>query len=175
MIINFLFSALVIGTLLTLAGISLLIEALFGINIPIFKTFFALIIIYLGFMLITGSFSTSDKSTGIRFTKQTTTANNETRDYSIFFSSGLLDFSKIDPAKPMQTKLNIIFSNNTLLLNPAIPTIIKAHSALSNVTFPHETNIYLGNSTYKSHPEGTIPVLEIEANVALSNLEIRNS
>lgn len=169
---------LIFGIFFILFGMSLIFNIFFGINIPIFKIFFAFFFIYLGIKIIIG-FPTFNFCTHVTH-KETTfhgqTINEEFSSkkdsYNYVFGSGVLDLSniKIENNKPLNIDVNVVFGNGTIKLNPNIPTKIKLTGAFSSTELPDKTSIALGSHTYFTHPTEQEPQINIHANVVFGKL-----
>jgi hypothetical protein len=176
---GFLFSEAFWGIFLILLGITIVLKAVFGINIPLFKTAFALLLIYAGLsMLAGGNRWPGMKNNTIIFSQSEMKARNNQHDYHIIFGSGVIDLSGINPETTTgKIEVTTIFGSGVLKINPDIPVVIKVDSVFANAHFPDGTNISFGDYTYHSprKAEQDVAPLEIEADVVFGDLTIVNS
>ena len=89
---KFLFASLFFGTLLILWGISLIIEAIFGISLPIIKVAFAFLLIYAGILLIKGLYPSENQKTIFFGSEKINTIYSQ---YKIVLGEGVIDLRDI--------------------------------------------------------------------------------
>lgn len=175
---KFLFTGIFFGTLLVLWGLSLIIETIFGISIPVVKVGFACLLIYGGLLLIKGMYEVRQQKT-IFFSQESVTANQaKTQNaYKIVFGQGTIDLSDIADSTQDVTNVQIytLFGKTILKINPEIATVINATSVFSSVTFPDKTVISLGNYRYSSDNLGKKTKIFVDATAVFSALEVKNS
>lgn len=168
------------GIVFIVIGIIILINTIFGINIPIFRILLALLLLYAGFSLLTSSTRTktyqysnaSMKSTHVVFNKRSFKNEELSESYQIVFGEGIIDLRKQTIDIPTTLDINITFGSAQLRLNPDVPTLITASASFGKVEFPDNASISMGSQTYRSHPQDIAPVLTIRANVSFGSLEI---
>ena len=174
---KFLFTGIFFGTLLVLWGVSLIVEAIFGISIPIMRVGFALLLMYAGLTLIKGMYEAKNQK-AIFFSQESVKAdaNNPAQYYKIVFGQGTVDLSDIDASTaPIRVQVYTLFGKGILKLNPQVSTVVNATSVLSSVSFPDKTLVSLGNYRYMSGDANHEPQVVIDATAVFSALEIRNS
>lgn len=176
---KFLFTGIFFGTLLVLWGLSLIIETIFGISIPIVKVGFACLLIYGGLILIKGMYEVSQQKT-IFFSQETVTADKAKaqNSYKIVFGQGTIDLSDIADAtssEVVNVQIYTLFGKAILKINPDISTIVNATSVFSSVTFPDKTIISLGNYRYSSGNTEQKTKIVVDATAVFSAFEVKNS
>lgn len=165
-----------LGIILILFGLSAILRE-YGINIPFFRVFFALILIYLGLTMLLGKpiFRTNDNISLFTHTDITVTKNiNE--EYNIIFGTGEIDMSEliIEEAKE-PIEVNVIFGNGVLKINKDQPVLIDASSAFGSVKMPEGNNIVFGDYTYQNEVEGSERKrIFIKASAVFGKLEIKS-
>lgn len=171
---KFIFTSIFLGSLLILWGLSLVIEAIFGVSLPIIKIAFALLLIYGGFLLIKGIYPSESQKT-IFFSKEQT--NTLFHEYKIVLGEGKIDLSQLslDYQEKVHLKIYTLLGNCILTLNPKIPTIIHANSVLAAVNFPDRTMVSFGSYSYEPQKNAGAPLLVIDATAVLGALEVKNS
>lgn len=163
-------------------GILLLVNAFFGLNIPIFRILLALFLIYFGVSMLlnpphsrvfVSSTNQWQHSQHVVFSKRKFKDEQPGDSYNITFGQGTIDLSKTKFSEPATIDININFGSGELKLNPEVPTLVTAAVTFGKVTFPNEENISMGSYTYASHPDQK-PEIIIQANVTFGNLEIES-
>jgi hypothetical protein len=172
-IFSFIFTDLFWGMLLILLGISILVKVLLGCNIPIVRIFLALLLIYGGTSLIIGTLPQYSEET-ILFQKADLKPQKLESTYTIALSSARLDFSSIRLKEPQKVKVTTILGNTKIKLNKSIPTELYINTAFANAKLPDDNKVSIsGSYAFKMPADSTQkPLLKLEANVVLGNLEI---
>lgn len=175
---KFLLTGIFFGTLLVLWGLSLIVEAIFGISIPVLRIGFACLLIYAGLVLIKGMYEAHTQKT-IFFSQETVKADKTKVQnyYKIVFGQGTIDLSDIVDVSSdvVNVQIYTLFGKAILKINPEIPTTINATSVFSSVTFPDKTIISLGNYRYATGNSTVQPKVIVDATAVFSALEVKNS
>lgn len=159
------FGSLFWGSFFILWGVSLLLQAFFGIHIPLFKTMFALFFFYLGYSILTGN-------SFCKPNKPATTIHCKNWNKTILFGNKTLDFSHIQMHQlPAHKEYMFLFGSGMIKINRSIPTRIIVHTTLGSAHFPDGRTITSGTTEYLTSNEPA--VLEITVQVTLSSLVIQ--
>ena len=160
------------GALLILFGTQLIIQAIFGINIPLIRVAFGLLIIYWGMMMLSGQWNLFSWQKSYNYTY---TTNAKTSDsYNVMFGTQNLDFSDIDIDTPQTMNVNAVFGTTRVRLNENLPTRINASATLGTVVFPDSSTLTGGSRVYTTHNTSYQPVLTINANTTFGTIVIKN-
>ena len=139
---SFFFTELFWGGLLMLLGISMIIKTIFHIDIPIMRTALAILLIYAGFSIITGIGSNKKNRQTIAFEQETIIPEKVDNYYSIMFGKGVIDLTHVKNLDETQkVKINTLFGESIIKINPKIPTIIHVQATFGNAKFPDGTSI----------------------------------
>lgn len=173
---DFLFSGVFWGVILIILGLSVIINMVFHIHIPVFRILFALLIIYLGLKILTGGgfhpFK-PDKNT-IMF-GETTVRELVLKEYNVIFGKGNFDLSKAAPADGT-VELNTIFGASEVVLPPGVPLKIAVDSVFAGAQLPDGGTVSFGSSTYKTPGyDESKPHISLKASVVFGGLQIRLS
>lgn len=188
--------SIVIGTFFVMAGISIFINVIFGIHIPFGRIFFGLLMLYVGFMFISG-FSRFNAggccaqyrgSAGCHsnclgkaeiIIDGATIAQHQTNyEYSTILGSTIIDLSHLRPEDisaektPIMVTINTVLGRTDIKTNKNIATRINAHGALSSTDLPDGTNVVMGSHIYSSHAAPAAPQIIISTNTVLGGLEV---
>jgi len=170
------------ASLLIIFGISMLLGAIFGINIPVFRILAGIFLVYLGVQLIANWPARKERSVQhIYFGKRSVSIDSiaiqgeKPIRYAILFGSADIDLSKISETKPemrpVELEINTIFGSTKIKLTKAIPTKIISSTAFGKTAFPDDTVINFGNYTYHA-PDNEKPHLILRTSTAFGKLEI---
>lgn len=161
-----------LGIIFLTVGIILLLNSIFNFNINIFKLTIGILIVMFGIFILFDGFGFQD-SKNIVF-KEGIIRVSELRDeYNVIFASGTIDLSKVkikDEVKKI--KVNTIFAEGKVLLNPDIPTFIRASSAFGELELPDRSSVVFGSQKYKIGEIDTNQgYLEVEASAVFGKLK----
>ena len=162
------------GFLIVLIGLSILLNAIFKISIPIFKIFFALFFIYIGLKILFGAFGIKTTHNTIIFSDSKIEAKKSDNNYNVIFGKGVIDLTNLLPLdQNIKIEVNTIFGEGIIKINPEIPTIIKISSVFAGARMPEGSVAALGSSEYrtKSFSESK-SYLKIKADVVFGELII---
>lgn len=161
-----------IGVILIILGVLLLARHLFNLNIPVFRILMGAIFIFIGISIAFGGFR--GKGSDIVFSSHNIEVLSPEREYNFIFSNGVVDFSKVPPPDKIQgVKVNTIFSDGTIIINPQTPVVIKTNAAFASANMPDGNSISFGNYNYKTRSiTPGANYLEIEASVVFGRLSI---
>lgn len=162
------------GVLLILLGILLLVRYLFKIKIPILFISVAIILVFVGVSFFINSPGTGSENNIVFSKNKTISSVKPGSEYSFVFGSGTIDLTKAHPQKAEdKIKINSVFSNGVIKVNPQTPLIVRTHSLFSVTETPNNDLIYLGNTNYQSKNfKKDAKYIEVEAKVLFGRLVI---
>ena len=163
------------GFILILLGISVIIKAIFKIDIPLVKIIFALLLIYWGLKLLFGFSFHSHSEENIVFQKSQITASKSKSEYNIVFGSGDIDLKGVDISQGnAYAEVNIVFGSGDVYIDPAIPALIKISSVFAETKLPKRTITFLGDYVYKTENfDQNKPYLYIKLDVIFGNARVK--
>ena len=160
------------GIIFLTVGIILLLNSFFNLNINIFKLTVGIIIVLFGVFVLFNGFGFQD-SKNIVFGEEIIRVSEVQDEYNIVFASGTVDLSKVkieDEVKKIE--VNTIFAEGKVILNPDIPTLIKASSAFGELKLPDRSSVVFGSQKYRIGDISTNQgYLEIEASAVFGSLK----
>ena len=177
---NFLFTPIFWGGVLILWGLSMIINTLFHINIPVFRIVIALVLIFLGLQMLFGwkvnfnrNYVHSDDHT-IFFGSSNIKATPSTREYNVIFGKGDIDITEPNPEwVNSKLEINTVFGFGLIRLNPEIPVKIVANAAFGKITTPDSAQSFLGDHVYQTPAlKENQPYLLIKADVVFGDINI---
>lgn len=174
---TFLFTGLFWGVVLVLLGVSVIINVVFNVHIPLFRILLGLIIIYFGVKVMMGSSWQRNCPTPAMFTEQKWTPTAKaTSDYNVVFGKGVVDLTSLPvPAQDSQLSLSTVFGYTEVVLKPEIPVRIKVNAAFSGATLPDGAIISFGQYVYTSPAfDPAKPAWQIDASVVFGGIGFRS-
>ena len=160
------------GIIFLTVGIILLLNSFFNFNINMFKLIIGIVIVLFGVFVLFNGFGFQD-SRNIVFKEGIIRVSEVQDEYNIIFASGTVDLSKVqveDEVKKIE--INTIFAEGKVILNPDVPTLIKASSAFGELKLPDRSSVVFGSQKYRIGDISTNQgYLEIEASAVFGALK----
>ena len=172
--VGVLFSGLFWGVFLVLLGVSVMLKAVFHIDIPVFRAFFALFLIFLGVKILLGGSGRRDADCWPTWSTTSPAKPVDGISYDVVFGKRLLDLGAMEwNGENARVHLQTVFGHTTLKLSPSIPTVLKVSTAFASAQFPDESAAAFGNYAYKSRAfqEGK-PCVTVKASVVFGALDV---
>lgn len=157
------------GVAFIIIGLLIIMSTYFHINVPVFKTLFALVFIYLGVLIFTGGFSFRHNRT-IIFNDRHFEADESNGEFNVVFGSGKIDLTK-NSEYGKKIKINVAFGEGIFYIDPAKKYVIYMTSAFGQGVLPNNERVNFGSYTYKSENSDKDSII-IDADVAFGNMEI---
>jgi len=166
------FGGVFIGIVFLTVGIILLLNTFFNFNINVFKLTIGILIILFGVFILFNGFGFQD-SGNIVFRGGTIRVSEVQDEYNIIFSSGTVDLSKVTIENEVKKiEVNTIFAEGKVILNPDVPTLIKASSAFGELELPDGSSVIFSSQKYRIGDISTDQgYLEIEASAVFGKLK----
>jgi len=166
------FGGVFIGIVFLTVGIILLLNTFFNFNINVFKLTIGILIILFGVFILFNGFGFQD-SGNIVFRGGTIRVSEVQDEYNIIFSSGTVDLSKVTIENEVKKiEINTIFAEGKVILNPDVPTLIKASSAFGELELPDRSSVIFSSQKYRIGDISTNQgYLEIEASAVFGKLK----
>ena len=167
-----LFGGAFIGIIFLVMGAILLLNSFFNFNINVFKLTVGIVIVLFGIFILFNGFGFQD-SRSIIFKEGIIRVSKAQDEYNIIFASGTVDLSKVKIDDSVEKiKINTIFAEGKVILNPDTPTVIKASSAFGELELPDSSSVIFSSQKYRigdiSSDQG---YLEIEASAVFGKLK----
>ncbi|MFW6017038.1 MAG: hypothetical protein ACOCRK_11420 [bacterium] len=172
--LNIFFTSYFWGVLLIILGISALLKAL-NINIPLFRTFIALIFIYIGISLLLGHnfYINVDDNFTLFSENHYDLLTAENREINVLFGSGIVDISNMElNDESVDIELNTIFASSELRLSRDNPIRIDASSVFASVTMPNGNSISFGEHQYNSGDHEAQGVINLDLSAVFGSIDV---
>ncbi len=157
------------GIFLIGIGVLMIIKYQFKLNISLPRIVVGVLFLALGISMFIGNPQVRTKSNMI-FSEGTVQVTEPEKEYNVVFGNMVIDLSNIlEDKSDNKVKINTVFGNALIKINPEIPTKIKMNSAFGSGSTPDGSTIVFGDHTYRVG-EGE-PVLDIEVNVVFGKVD----
>lgn len=165
-----------LGALIALAGISIILNALFKIDLPILRLALGIFFIYLGVVFILGG-SPHPRSDWSDFSAQSRFAphsvSKQDLKYDVMFGRSVVDLTELEPRdQPRRLEINVVFGEALVKLDPAIPYELEASSVFGAARLPDHRMANFGSLRYLPKDQHKGPLLHIKLNVVFGSAEV---
>ncbi len=147
---SFVFSGLFWGAIVVLIGLTIILNGVLGIRIPIIRIVFGLLLIYWGISLLLGlSFRRTSGTTAFSDSRLESTEASGKQD--VVFGRSTIDLTGVQ-LKPgvNRYEVNTVFGASVIRLNPATPAKVVVSSAFAGVRLPDGNTLAFGDNTWLS-------------------------
>ena len=157
------------GIFLIGIGILMIIKYQFKLNISMPRIVFGVLLLALGISMLLGGPGLKTQS-NIIFSEGNVQAVKPEKEYNVIFGNLVIDLATISRDELGESiKINTVFGNTLVKIDPNTPTLIKVTSAFGSGSTPDGSTIVFGDHTQKIG-EGD-QVLTIEANVVFGKID----
>lgn len=162
------------GVLLILIGFIIIMNIVLGIRIPVLRLLVALILIYLGIMILLGAPSRRKEKITIVKTKEKIDTVRVSERYDIIFGEQEIDLTKVKLDDEWRgVNIDVVFGKSVVKINRELPTKIIVSAAFSSVTLPDGNKITFGTNTYKTGSfNESMPYLLLRIGVVFGSMDI---
>ncbi|TVR81508.1 MAG: hypothetical protein EA412_02835 [Chitinophagaceae bacterium] len=138
------------GVLILLIGMSIILKALFGWNIPVLRIVFGLLFIYIGLRLILGFFYKPDTKEKHFFnSKEKIEYSEGVKDYNIIFGSSVIDLRNIEVVdKKKKVEINVIFGSGKVYMPENVDYVVEMNAIFGDVKSPDRNASGMGSANY---------------------------
>jgi predicted membrane protein len=147
---GFIFSGLFWGIIVVLVGLSIILNVVAGVKIPLFRVIFGLLLIYWGVSLLAGA-SFRFRSSGSTVFGESDVRATETGKQDVIFGKGTIDLTRVALSEGANRyEVNTVFGSSVVRVDPAVPTKVVVSSAFAGARLPDGNNIAFGEYTWRS-------------------------
>jgi hypothetical protein len=170
-----------LGLVVILFGLSILLEGVFHIDIPVFRIAVGLVLMYLGARMLLNVFSgggrhgRSDDSAVFSDREYRPNPGEGGRlKYDIIFGRGVVDLTKVArDGADRRVEVNAVFGSATVKIDPSVPTEIEVNVAFGDARLPDHGTTALGSFRYR--PPGQDkqePKLHLKLNAVFGSCQV---
>lgn len=172
---GFLTTGIFWGIVFLIFGATIILKALFNINIPLFRLFIAFVFIWIGIRILIGGPVFKSSKGGVIFGEARIDASenkNFKDELNTIFGKSIIDLTK-NSVNDDTIKINVIFGHSKIKLNKDLPALVKLDSAFAGAKLPDETVTSFGNYVYKTKSyETDKPYLKVKVDVVFGAVDI---
>ncbi len=120
------------GLLLVVLGISMVLKAIFKINIPLFRILFAILLIYFGVRMLLGNRGTSSNNKHTVLSESYLENITEGTNIDVIFGKSEINLNNIDlKLEDAKVNVDVIFGSAEVSIKPEIPARIKINTVFA--------------------------------------------
>jgi len=173
---------MVIGIFFLLVGTSIILKAVFHIDLPIFRVVGGLFLIFLGAKMILGfprsgrneNWDSASESSGIFSREHFTTGKSKGggTEYNIVFGQGTVDLTDAKIPAGEKISVNTVFGNGIVLYDPKKAIKLTTNSVFGNVETPDGRATALGEASQQLGSMEGLP-LKIHVNSVFGSVQFQ--
>ncbi len=162
------FNAIFWGLVLVVAGILMILNYVFKLNIPVFKILVGLVLIYIGLYIIFGFKywkvgSYNDGKTAV-FAEMSVKPEKIDNEYNVIFSKGEIDLTAITNSDlGKNIGISAVFGSLVVKLPADVPVKVESSAVFGTITLPDKQNMFFGESDYKTSDSDQFIFIEASA------------
>jgi hypothetical protein len=163
------------GLLVMLIGISIILEAVFHISLPIIRIALGFFFIYLGIRFLTGGrwHDGENRSRGVFRDDQYTPTSGDHVKHDVVFGRSVVDLTKLArDGGEVHADVNTVFGATVVKIDPAVPLEIEVSSAFGDARLPDESVTALGTTHYRPAGQKDPPRLRITLSVVFGSSQV---
>ena len=161
-----------------LMGLILIVNNLFGLNLPVWGVFWPLIVITVGISLLFPRQSRwqdwhhrSHEEGTVLFDDQPLDGSADRREYNVIFGRSVIDLRKMKIVEnDLPIQVNAIFGSAKILIGEDAPLKVKASTVFGGIRLPNGQAPGLGDYYYDNKKDG--PALYLKVDVVFGGAEI---
>ena len=170
-------SKMILGLFLILLGVSMVLNTLFKIDFPLMRMFFACLIVYWGVKVLIGPSKleiNTDTPNAALFSSKTFRHQDGAQEYSVVFSKGRVDLTKVDLSKgDVEVEVNTVFGDTQIEIGKDTPFVIEAKSVFAESRMPDENLNILGSVRYRTEDAKNAPhLLKIKVHTVFGSFKV---
>lgn len=169
-----------LGALVLLAGLSILLDAVFHIHFPFVRTAFAFLLLFFGVRMLLGAWAPAGRetsTTGSAIMSDQTyapTAAVPYLKYDVIFGRTTVDLTSLPrPTQPITVEVNAIFGGAVVTFDKSWPVVVEGNAAFGDVRMPDQTMAAFGSTRYRPRgQEGSEPLIRLRCNAIFGSCEV---
>lgn len=174
---------MVLGVIIIVVGLSVLLGAVFGINIPILKILLGLFLLYMGIKVLFGAFSWD-----FQFTAEKRSSDHEAvfaeaqfqypnasdkKEYVTVFGKSTLDLSEVTAIPEQKLESVTVFGESVILVKKGQPLKIVSNTVIGKAELPGKNISAFGKFEYLTPGLlETDPALHLEVTAVLGSVKV---
>ncbi len=154
------------GVVLIVVGLLIVLRYTIGIELPVFRILFGLLVIYAGLRILLGPYMPFHRGVARPghsvFMSQNYSMNDSVTEHNTIFGESVIRIpGDVDRLK--KREINTIFGSTRLEIPSNMPVEIRCDAAFAGAYFPDETMISFGQYVYRQGGKGDLLLIKTAA------------
>ena len=171
---------LIMGVFVVLLGVSIILNVVFGIDVPVLRVAFAFLLIFVGIRILVGPrlFAPRVDDTHAIMTRASFEPirldPDGENEFNVIFGQGVVDLTGIErPSRATDVKVSAVFADVLVRVDPATPYVVKGSAVFGQATLPERRTAAFGDAEYRSEASAEEPVLlRLEVNAVFGAIRV---
>jgi len=174
---DFMFSRMFWGVVVMLLGLSIILNAVFKIHFPLFKTILALFLIYVGMKMLYGAirpgYRNHEQSAVFGGSSFQPESIKDGEKFETVFGSQRIDLRNVQ-LQPGITAIDVdcVFGSQMIYIPSGVNIRVKGSSVFGSVKFPNGDQLSFGDRNFDEGRETDWPTLMIDADCVFGSITI---
>jgi predicted membrane protein len=150
------------GVLFVAIGVLVILRHYFGIQFPLIKVIFGILLVYFGVKILFTSFTKATPGTPTRLgpsqniglfssSRFQYISNGKPQSFHTFFGDSDIDLSKMDLSRgDVDIELNVVFGEMLVVLGAQVPMQLESKALFGEIQLPNKKKITEGRHTFQS-------------------------
>lgn len=175
------------GILFLIIGTSMILDHVFGIDLPLFRIAFALWLIYWGVKILFGGFGINFTTNKIKTDSEILFSegrfeypakdskkmkSNSEDEYVTIFGKSSIDFSQLEPGKKIEVEFATVFGKTEILVPTGRSVKLVSDVVFGSVEFPNRSTSAFGKTSFQTEPFNEAEAIIIHADAVFGQILI---
>jgi len=163
------------GAFVVLIGISIILEAVFQIHLPIVRIALGLFFIYLGVRFLSGGRWRDGelRAHGVFRDDTYTPTGGDHVKHDVVFGRSVVDLTRLGrDGGEVHADVNTVFGATIVKIDPAVPLEIEVSSVFSDARLPDQSVTAIGTLRYRPPGQKEPPRVRIRLNVVFGSSQV---
>jgi predicted membrane protein len=174
---DFMFSKIFWGFVVIVLGISIILNAVFKVHFPFFKTILALFLIYVGVKILFGAFRpgyrTGEKEAVFSESSFNPVTLKDGEKFETVFGSQRVDLRNVTLSPGITAiDVNCVFGSQMILLPSGVNIRVRGSSVFGSIKFPNGDQLSFGDRKFDEGREAALPTLMIDSDCVFGSINI---
>jgi predicted membrane protein len=170
--------AILFGLMIVLVGTSIILNAVFHIDVPLVRTALALFLVFLGARMLLDAWKPhraedTDATAVMRESRfEPIRLPDGDFKYDLVFSRGILDLTRLPPPdRDVTVTVNAVFGHATIYVDPAIPYDVAGSAAFGQAKMPNRSSVAFGDTRFAPGADGAAK-MHLKVNAVFGGCEV---
>lgn len=175
------------GILFLLIGASIILNHVFGIDLPIFRIVFGLWLVYLGVKILFGGFGINFSANKIKTDSEILfiegqfeyppkdvkkMKSNSDEEYVTIFGKSSIDLTQLEKDKKIEVEFSTVFGKTEILVPAGRSVKLVSDVVFGSIDFPNRNSSAFGKTVFQTEPFNDSDAIIIHADAVFGQINI---